>query len=175
VEMTDASTRRRYVVAEFPRPRALPWPTMPPGLIYFVVWSVLAAMPITGIAAPDESPPLNLVAANVRALPYTAHVQIIAAVPAGEIRDSSSHKPGYVNFRVSAKVIETIKGARLPKIEYFETHEAPSAGPRAGSHVVISLQRNPDGSLFVPDNGYVFPFSEGVLKQARRAAHRPTP
>lgn len=139
-------------------------------VICLAAWALLAVIPVTGESATDDGPPLELLADNVRALPYTAHVQITAAVPAGEIRESSTHKPGYVSFRVTARVIETIKGRHVPKIEYFETHEAPSAGPRAGSHIVISLQRSPDGVLSVPDNGYAFPISDAVLKQARKAA-----
>jgi len=105
-------------------------------------------------------------------LPYTAHVpdhhpRFLQA----RFGVQPAHKPGYVSFRVTAKVIETIKGNPLPTIEYFQTHEAPSDGPAGpAATVVISLQRSSDGVLFVLDNGYVFPFSDAVLKAGRARA-----
>jgi len=119
--------------------------------------------PCPASAADDASPPRELIAGNVRNTPYTAVVEITGAEKTEEIR-------GYVRFRVQASVIETIKGKTLDHIEYFETHEAPSKEPWRSGRVLVSLQQASDGSLSVPDNGYVFPATTAVILEARKAA-----
>ena len=132
----------------------------------FVLSALLAMTPYVASAVDRTGPPLELIASNVRDMPYTAVVEITGAEKADEIR-------GYVRFRVHAAVIETLKGKALDHIEYFETREAPAKGPEWSSRVLVSLQEAPDGSLFVPDNGYVFRANSAVILQARKAARKP--
>jgi hypothetical protein len=133
------------------------------GLAPFVALAFLPIAPCEAGAAERTGPPLELVASNVRDTPYTAVVEITGVEKADAIR-------GYVRFRVRASVIETIKGKAVARIEYFETHEAPSKGPERSSRVLVSLQEAPDGALSVSDNGYVFPANEAVIREARKAA-----
>ena len=81
---------------------------------------------------------------------------------------------GYVTFHVHATVLETFRGETRPQVDYFETHDAPSAGPQAGNDIVISLDKLDDGGYAIPDNGYVFPATPAVLQRARRAGKAST-
>jgi len=121
------------------------------------------------IAAPLHAldmPPLELIDANLRETPYTAHVRIDSVERAAH----GDTRSGYVTFHVCATVAETFKGESRARVDYVETHEAPSAGPRVGADIVVSLTRLGDGRFAVPDNGYVFPATPAVLERARRAA-----
>lgn len=113
-----------------------------------------------------DLPPLELIDSNLRDTAYTAHVRIDAV----EAKDSAHASSGYVTFHVHATVLETFRGAARPQVDYFETHDAPSAGPQPGSDILVSLDKLDDGNYAVPDNGYVFPAIRAVLERARRAA-----
>jgi len=139
---------------------------MPLRFALFIASALAAMTPCPASAVERAGPPLELIAGNVRDLPYTAVVEITGAEKADELR-------GYVRFRVQASVIETIKGKAVDHIEYFETHEAPSKGPMWPSRVLVSLREAPDGTLFAPDNGYVFPANDAVIREARKAAGGP--
>jgi len=139
---------------------------MLPRIAVFVAPALLAMTPILASAVDGTSPPLELVASNVRDTPYTAVIEITGAEKADEVR-------GYVRFRVRGAVIETIKGSAVDHIEYFETHEAPTNGPKWSSRVLVSLRKAPDGTLFAPDNGYVFPATDAVIGEARKATRGP--
>jgi len=69
----------------------------------FVLSALLAMTPYLASAVDRTGPPLELIASNVRDMPYTAVVEITGAEKADEIH-------GYVRFRVHAAVIETLKG-----------------------------------------------------------------
>lgn len=128
--------------------------------------SVVAA---TAFAEPYGGPPLELLAANIQNTPYTAYVRIESVQVARETIGQTTGRVALITFLVQASVAETIKGAPHARIEYLETHEAPSEGPRPGARLVVSLEEGGDGVLFVPDNGYVFPATPKVLRQARAA------
>jgi hypothetical protein len=109
------------------------------GTVRRILWLVACA---AGAAVrADDAPPLELIDTNVRDTAYTAHVHIDAVAAA------DANLPGYVTFRVRATVKETFKGAARPQVEYFETREAPSTGPRAGADVLVSLNARRDGTF----------------------------
>ena len=127
---------------------------------------LLLAVALAGSGAParaGDMPPLELIDSNLIETPYTAHVRI------DSIDTAKDGAGGYVTFHVHATVAETFKGQARPQVDYFETHDAPSAGPQPGSDIVISLEKLDDGNYAVPDNGYVFPATRAVLERARRA------
>jgi len=128
--------------------------------------SALACLPVARSTFAADMPPLDLIDSNVRDTAYTAHVRIDSV----EAKDSTHASGGYVTFHVHATVLETFRGETRPQVDYFETHDAPSKGPQAGSDIVVSLDKLDDGNYAVPDNGYVFPATRTVLERARRAA-----
>jgi len=130
--------------------------------------SALACLPVARSTFATDMPPLELIDSNVRDTAYTAHVRIDSVED--KAKDAAHASGGYVTFHVHATVLETFRGAARPQVDYFETHDAPSAGPQPGSDIVVSLDKLDDGNYAVPDNGYVFPATPTVLQRARRAA-----
>jgi len=132
--------------------------------------AVLAVTAVAVSGADDGAPPLELVADNVRAMPYTACVQIadVSEVP-------ERQAAGYVTFKIEAAVIERIRGDAARRIAYLQTVEAPARPPAIGRRILVSLQQAPDGTRFVPDNGYVFPASAAAMQRARAAAAKLRP
>jgi hypothetical protein len=122
-----------------------------------------------GSASALDTPPLELLDANVADAPYTVDVRVDAVSTAQVIRDSHGD-PGYVTFHVSATVLESIRGDLSGSITFSQTMEAPGHAPRIGDALVVSLVKR-DGTLLLPDmNGYVFPATPSVLERARKAS-----
>ena len=110
---------------------------------------------------------LELFADNLRATPYSAHLRVTAVERASEVR-ADDGRAGLVVFRVRARALEVWKGRAAAEIDYLETCEAPIVPPAVGAEIVASLERRDDGQLVVPDNGYVFPATPELLRDARR-------
>jgi hypothetical protein len=125
-----------------------------------LVWCAITCLPLNA----HDMPPLELIDSNVAQTPYTAQVRIES------VDAASNSDPGHVTFHVHARVVKVFKGDAGTHVDYFETHEAPSKGPRAGADILVSLDQRRDGGYAVPDNGYVFPATPQVLERARRAA-----
>ena len=140
-----------------------------------LLWLCLSTLACLSAAHPTfgaDMPPLDLIDGNLRDTTYTAHVRIDSVE--NKAKDATHATGGYVTFHVHATVLETFRGAVRPQVDYFETHDAPSAGPQPGSDILVSLDKLDDGNYAVPDNGYVFPATRAVLERARRATKAST-
>ncbi len=136
-------------------------------LFVFVVLVSLAC----GCAANRHSGDLSfmdrLLEDNIGQTPYTALVRVKDVNIARQIRDDSG-RAGYREFRVTADVLETFKGPRLPRVDYLVIVEATLQGPQPGSKFIVSLRYSPErGCYYVPGNGYALPASERLISVAR--------
>jgi hypothetical protein len=135
-------------------------------------WTALIAVLLAignARSARANEPPAGLLRRNFRETPYSAHVRVVAVERAGAFATDDG-RAGMLVLRIRCAVIELWKGPRSDAIEYLQTVEAPGSGPSPGTDLVVSLARRDDGALIVPDNGYAFPASDALLRQARRLA-----
>jgi hypothetical protein len=119
----------------------------------------------------DDSFLEELLLSNLEKTLYTAHVIIAKTETSREIY-SDSGQVGYIIFKVYADVIETFKGNKYDKIEYFIFLEAPSKGPPIGEEFIVSLHYSEEkDQYYIPDNGYDLPVTKR-LKDIARSKNR---
>ena len=115
----------------------------------------------------DDSFFKGLLLSNLQESAFTAHVKITKTEKNKEIY-SDSEELGYMIFKVYADVIETFKGDKYDRIEYFIFQEFPSDGPPVGEEFIVSLHYSEEkDEYYIPDNGYNLPVTEALKNIAR--------
>ena len=115
-------------------------------------------------------PPYDLIKGNVKTTDITVAIAIIDIRQEQVIR-SDNGRPGYVIFRIGARVFRCYKG-NLRKEDAIVYHWCLEAGikpPTEETKHIVSFNKK-NGRLMIPDVAYHFEYSEGLHKLFEKAA-----
>ena len=115
-------------------------------------------------------PPYDLIKGNVKTTDITVAISIIDIRQEQVIR-SDNGRPGYVVFRISARVFRCYKGnvRKEDAIVYHWCLEAGVKPPTEETKHIVSFHKK-KGRLVIPDVAYHFEYSEGLHKLFEKAA-----